>query len=385
MTPSIQIILTFFIGLILVLVSVPVIVRLSKEKKLFDMPNERKVNKTGIPNLGGIALFIGITIATLLGLHRFIFPDLRYILVGMIILFFVGIKDDILIISPRKKLLAQILSALILIIAGNIRFTDLHGILGVHEINYITSVVLSLVIIVALINALNLIDGIDGLAASLSMLAALSFGIQFLIMGQFQYAVLCFSVVGSLSAFFFYNVFGKKNKIFMGDTGSLLLGLLIAVIAIKFNEFSLTHTARMSSFSPALSLAIVAVPIFDMIWLFIHRLRKKKSPFSPDMNHIHHKLLKLNLSHLQSTLIIVGINLVFIAAAYAFRSLNNNILFALLFVLGIFFTNLPSLVYEYIKSKKSNAKKAQLNLTFMPFKNYSENRQSETSQKEGSE
>lgn len=385
MTPIIQIVITFLIGLILVFVSVPVIVRLSKEKKLFDMPNERKVNKTGVPNLGGIALFIGITIATLLGIHRYIFPDLRYILVGMIILFFVGIKDDILIISPRKKLIAQVISALILIIPGDIRLTDLHGILGIHEINDVVSIILSLLVIVALINALNLIDGIDGLAASLGILATLFFGIQFLIMDQFRYAILCFAIVGSLSAFFFYNVFGKKNKIFMGDTGSLLLGLLIAVITIKFNEFSLSYTDEMSSFAPALSLAFISVPVFDMIWLFIHRIRKKKSPFSPDMNHIHHKLLKLDYSHLKSTSIIVGINLIIIAVAYVFRSLDNTILFILLTVLGIFFSNLPSLIYEYIKARKSKAKKAQLNLIFMPFKNYSANHPPKVTEKEGNE
>jgi len=376
--PTIQIIVAFLIGLFLAGYSIPVIVRLSKEKKLFDIPNERKVNKTVVPNLGGIALFIGITIATLLGIHTYSFPDLRYILAGLIILFFIGIKDDVLIISARKKLVAQIICAFILIVPGEIRITNLHGILGIHEINYTVSVIISLLVIVSIINALNLIDGIDGLAASLGILSSVFFGTYFIITGHFNYAILSFAIVGSLSSFFFFNVFGNKNKIFMGDTGSLIIGLLLAVFTVKYNEFSMTSSEEIRNFSPVLTFAIIAVPVFDMIRLFISRILRRKSPFAADMNHIHHKLLKLGFSHLESTLTIVSANLILIVVAYTLSSLSNNIVLIVLLSIAALFSILPGLAYEYIKSRKSRVKKLQLSLIFMPFKNYSMNEQAFT-------
>ena len=380
MYPAIQITITFLIGMFLVYYSIPVIVRLSKEKELFDVPNERKVNKTVVPTLGGIALFIGITIATLLGMHNYLFPDLRYILVGMIIMFFIGIKDDILIISANKKLIAQIICALIITIPGEIRFTHLHGILGIHEVNYVFSVLISLLVIVAITNALNLIDGIDGLAASMGILSSAFFGANFLLTGHFKYAILCFAIVGSLASFFFYNVFGKKNKIFMGDTGSLLIGLLISIFTIKYNEFALT-TTETHHFSPALSFAIIVIPVFDMIRIFMARIWQRRSPFSPDMNHIHHKLLKLGFSHLESTIILVGINLTFILVAYTFRDLNNNVLLMLLVLIATVFSILPGLAYEYMLSKKIHTQKLQLSLVFMALKNYSLTERRDTDKK----
>jgi len=370
MTLIIQITLAFIIGLLIVYQSIPIIVRLSNEKKLFDLPNERKVNKTVIPNLGGIALFIGITIATLLGIDKYNSPDLRYILVALIIMFFIGIKDDILIISAFKKLIAQIAAALILIVLGDIRFTNLHGIFGIYEINYVISVAISLVALVAIINAVNLIDGIDGLAASLGLIGSLFYGIVFLMDNKTLYAVLSLAIAGSLTSFFFYNVFGKKNKIFMGDTGSLILGLLLAVFTIKYNEFSILENSELSHNSPVYSFAIIAIPLFDMVRVFGTRIMKKKSPFAPDMIHIHHKLLKLDYTHLKATSIIAMANLGLIGMAFSFRTVNVYILFAMLISMLAFLSFAPSVAYEYRKSKKSIAKKLQFSYMFTPFKNY---------------
>jgi len=348
---TIQIISAFFIGLILVYYSIPVIVRISKEKHLFDVPNHRKVNKHVVPNLGGIALFVGISIATLLCIMKEPFSDLRFILAGMIILFFIGVKDDILVISPRKKLIAQIIGALILIVPGGIRLTHLHGIFGIEEISYVYSVGLSLLAYVAIINALNLIDGIDGLASAIGILASSFFGAHFILLGNVQYAIISFATIGSLSSFAIYNVFGRKNKIFMGDTGSLLIGFLLSVFAIKFNEMAITSGEQLYNFSPIFSLAVLAVPLFDMIRIFAHRIIQKRSPFSPDMNHIHHKLLKIGLSHRISTLIILGGNLIIIAIVYASRSLNNNISLLILISTIALFSLVPRFVYNYIKLK----------------------------------
>lgn len=334
---------------------IPIIVRVSKVKLLYDEPNERRVNKAGIPNLGGVALFIGITIATLLGIQKYTFPEFSYILITMIILFFVGIKDDIMMISPVEKLIAQIICALVLIVPGDIRLTNLHGILGIQEISYAMSFMISLLTIVLIINAINLIDGIDGLAAAIGILATSIFGVNFILIGNYQYTILCFAIIGSLFSFFIYNVFGRRNKIFMGDTGSLLIGLFISIFFIKYNEFCLTGNDQANNFSPIFSLTIISVPLFDMIRVVFVRILQKKSPFIADTNHIHHRLLNLGYSHLQSTLIIVGTNFIFIGIIYTLRILDNNILLILLGPTVIFFLLLPELYLSGIKKISVNS------------------------------
>lgn len=366
MNPIVQIITAFIIGAALVYYSIPVIVRLSILKKLYDVPNERKMNKTVIPNLGGIALFIGITISTLLCIHRFSFPEIRYILAGMIILLFIGIKDDIMVISAKEKLIAQVISAIIIIVPGQIRLTNLQGIFGLHQINDTASYFISFVAIIAVINALNLIDGIDGLASLIGILASVILGSMFYMAEEYRYSILCFAITGSLLSFFMYNVFGEKNKIFMGDTGSLILGLLFAILIIKYNELSLQTSIK--SFSPILSLSLLIIPIFDMARLFLVRIIRKKSPFSADINHIHHKLLMLGFTHLKSSLILIGANLFIIGIIFIFQSVNINLLFFILLAISSLLSMIPRVIYFYKKAKNSNARKMELRTILWPFR-----------------
>ena len=346
-----QYLLAFCIGLLAVFYAIPVIVRISTTKKLFDEPNDRKLNIKRIPNLGGIALFLGISIGTLLGILNDTFLEWRYILSSMIIMFFIGIKDDILVISARKKLIAQLMSAVVLIFLGDIRITNFNGMLGIYEIDFTYSVIFSIIVIVGIINALNLIDGIDGLASSISFLAACSYGAMFYLTGHNNYVILCAATAGSLISFFGYNVFGKVNKIFMGDTGSLILGLIFSVCAIRYNEIMLQEKAVSLNLSPVISLAILSIPIFDTLRLFAVRLITRKSPFSADMNHIHHKILRFGLSHLQTTLIISTINLLLIIGVFYLRDKETNVLLILLVasLTVIFF--LPDIVFELMKRK----------------------------------
>lgn len=345
MNPFIQVITAFILGATLVYFAVPVIVKLSVTKKLYDLPDERKLNKDRIPTLGGIAIFIGVSLATLLTIYKLSFPELRYIFAATIIMFFVGIRDDLMIMSADKKLIAQILCALILIIPENIRFTNLYGLFGWTEINYMASFTVSFLTILAIINAMNLIDGIDGLASSIAGMASLFFGVLFFNLGEFRYAILSFSIAGSLFTFFFYNVFGRDNKIFMGDTGSLILGLLLAVLTIKFNEIS--FSVKHDHFAPVLSMAILIVPLYDMVRIALVRIFRKKSPFTPDTNHIHHKLIRLGFSHLQSSIILISVNLFLILSVYLLRFLDIHIqVLALIFLAGAF-----SLVPEISKKR----------------------------------
>ncbi|WP_183413014.1 MraY family glycosyltransferase [Microbacter margulisiae] len=330
-----HIIAAFLISAVLVYISIPVIVKISAMKKLVDKPNERKVNDVPIPNLGGVALFLGITIGTLLSIDKIEVADFRYIFASMTLLFFLGIKDDILVLSATTKFVTQFFATGILIVLGGIRLTSLHGIFGIEEIGYVESVVLSFLVIIGIINAMNLIDGIDGLAGGLSLMITSIFGVFFIGYGQTAYAILAFAAAGSVMPFLYFNLFGKTNKIFMGDTGSLILGLLISVMVIRYNEFAIGtgHGAA----SPAISLSILMFPVLDVFRVMLVRIRHRKSPFKPDKNHIHHKCLDLKFSHLASSLILILFNFAVVVLIFLLRALNIHILLALLLVLYLLF------------------------------------------------
>ena len=353
-TPIFQISLAFFLGIIAVYYGIPVIVRISKTKHLVDEPNSRRVNTIPIPNLGGIALFLGISIGTLVAIQKNSFPDFRYLLICSIILLFMGVKDDLLMISARKKLAAQLVCAFVLVVLGNIHFTNLHGILGIHELNETTGWIISTLAIVSIINAINLIDGIDGLATSICMLTAIVLGVNFYLLNEVNFTILCSAIAGSLLTFFVFNVYGKSNKIFMGDTGAMILGLLISALIIKFNELAVEpQNIRLSHLSPVLSFALIAIPLIDMIHLFFIRLLRKKSPFLPDMNHIHHKFLDLGFTHKMTTGIIFAFNLFLISIVYSFKELNLNWLTLLIILLVTMFNYLPHMLVLFIKSTNS--------------------------------
>ena len=355
-TPIFQILLAFILGLIIVSYAIPIIVRISKEKHLFDEPNSRRVNKVPVPNLGGVALFMGISIGSMVAFQKNSFPDYRYLLICTTIMLFIGVKDDLLIISARKKLLAQLVCAFVLVALGDIRFTNFHGIFGVYEINNLASYVVSTLAIVSIINAINLIDGIDGLASSLSIVATVVLGVNFYLIGEVNFAILCSAIVGSLISFFSFNVFSKLNKIFMGDTGALILGLLVAALIVKFNELAISQQNNgLIHFAPIVTLAVIAIPLFDMTRLFLMRIIRKSSPFSPDMNHIHHKFLKLGYSHKVITGIIASYNLLLIATVYMLRPLNNHYLAFYIITMVALFMVLPQLILWFRKSRNSKS------------------------------
>ncbi|MCK9639106.1 MAG: undecaprenyl/decaprenyl-phosphate alpha-N-acetylglucosaminyl 1-phosphate transferase, partial [Prolixibacteraceae bacterium] len=249
-----------------------------------------------------------------------ILPGLAAIIAGVMIMFFVGLKDDILTLSASKKLAAQIIVAGILIFLGHFRFTNLHGFLGIETISIVPSVLLTGFVFIVFINAFNLIDGIDGLAAGLSIFSAAFFGTWFFLSGHAEYAIVSFSLVGSLTGFYFYNVYGKKNKIFMGDTGSLTLGTIMAILVIQFNEFNIDQTAPYAILaSPAVSFGVLIYPLMDTLRVFAIRILQRKSPFVADKNHTHHRLLALGMNHHKATYLILAVNLVFTFAVIYFQ------------------------------------------------------------------
>ncbi len=329
---------------------IPKIIKVSRIKKLFDVPNNRSAAKHIVPTLGGIAIMAGFIISSIISSNYYNINDLKYLFASIITMFVIGLKDDIIGISARKKFFFQILVAFYLVFLGNIRITNLHGIVGIQEIGYVASSILSVIAIVGIINAFNLIDGIDGLAGGVSLLTSLVYGFWFMYAGDIVYALACFSLAGSLIAFLLYNVFGNTNKIFMGDTGSLLLGTIMAVMTIHFNELKPALSAAAHGL-PAISLAIIIVPVIDTIRVFIIRIAQKRSPFSPDMNHIHHGLLNLTgKHHLAASSIIVATNgLIVLLAFLLIDQLGNNLLFILLLVIGFVLAGIPANILKWQK------------------------------------
>lgn len=343
---SLAFLITFF--------SIPVIIEVARNKKLFDEPDERKVHNAVIPTLGGLGIFAGFILATLLGA-----PSqssvLQYFIASVMVIFFLGIKDDILILSATKKFMGQLVAAGILIKFGGIEITNMYGFLGIHEIPHTASVLLTLFTIIVITNSFNLIDGVDGLAASLGLLTSSIFGIYFYITGQLLYSVMALSLAGSLVAYLIYNF--QPAKIFMGDTGSLLIGILNSIFVIKFISVAADPAMGLPLESaPAIGFSILIVPLFDTLRVVSLRVLNRRSPFSPDRNHIHHFLLELGLSHKMITFTCIIANILFIGLAYFLRfSGTTMVLLALsgaaILIVSIVYYNRPKAKMVSIKGR----------------------------------
>ncbi|MBU6343331.1 MAG: undecaprenyl/decaprenyl-phosphate alpha-N-acetylglucosaminyl 1-phosphate transferase [Bacteroidetes bacterium] len=307
------IILGFITSFTLTFTIIPVVIRVAKERRLYDKPNERSAHKEPTPSLGGVAIFAGAICSIVLWTPMQSFGVLQYILAAFVLIFLLGVLDDLLPMSPTKKFAGQLLVAVIVSYKANIRISSFYGVFGVTEIPEITSFMLSVVVIVGIINAFNLIDGINGLAGSVGLLACIFWGAWFLAVGAHAFAIVAFSLAGSIIAFLKYNF--TPAKIFMGDTGSLMIGTACSILAIQFIEMNhVLHQSTNVVFgaAPAIAIGILILPLFDTLRVFSIRIFKGKSPFHPDRNHIHHLLLDSGFTHMQATATLVGVNLVFI-------------------------------------------------------------------------
>ena len=334
-----NILLSSALAFLITFFAIPAIIQVAKNKKLFDEPDERKVHKAVIPTLGGLGIFAGFIIATLMGVPGGVSTELQYFMAAVMVIFFLGIKDDILVLSASKKFIGQLIAAGIIIKFGGIQINNMHGFLGINEIPHIASIVLTSFTIIVITNSFNLIDGIDGLAGALGLVTSLVFGLYFYFTGQLMYSVMALALTGSLIAFLIYNF--SPAKIFMGDTGSLLIGLLNSIFAIKFIAIASDPLSGLPLASaPAIGFAILIVPLFDTLRVFSLRIFKRRSPFSPDRNHIHHFLLDLGLSHKAITLICVGANLILIALAYFLRSYGTTMVIGALATASLLFVTI---------------------------------------------
>jgi UDP-GlcNAc:undecaprenyl-phosphate/decaprenyl-phosphate GlcNAc-1-phosphate transferase len=330
----IVLILVFVVAFAIVLYSTPALIKVAVLKRLIDVPTEdRKIHKRSVPTIGGIIIYAATLFSYSLwfnidDLHQFdmIFQSIKefkLLVATSLVLFFVGVKDDIIGTAAVKKLFAHIVVALILVLMGDIRITGLHGIFGIEEIPYWGSVFLSLFTYIVVVNAFNLIDGVDGLAAGVGFIAASSYGLWFVFANDFAMASLAFALAGSLLGFLVFNF--SPARIFMGDSGSLIIGMFICVLAIKLIEYPVE---RLDSFwvnisKPVYAIAALMYPLVDTLRVFIIRAIKGQSPFTADRNHLHHRLLDCDYSHVKTVIIVYLFTILTITASvisYLFES-----------------------------------------------------------------
>mgnify|MGYP003860710105 CR=1 FL=1 len=339
-----DIILSFITAFLLVYLAIPSIINIAKVKYLYDIPDHRKSHDEVVPTLGGVAIFAGVIFSIILWTPFEVFGDLQYILCSFIIIFLIGAKDDILPMSPYRKMMGQIFACFILVFKAQVRLTSLYGIFGIYEMPEIASILLSMFTILVIINAFNLIDGINGLTGSLATLISITLGTWFFLVDRVDLAIIAFSLAGATIAFLRYNI--TPARIFMGDTGSMLIGLISAILVIEFIEIHTEIQGSPYAFKavPAVAVGILILPLFDTLRVFVVRIFKGKSPLYPDRSHIHHLLLDAGLSHMQATTVLLIVNLAFIFFVVFFQDLGNLKLLIITLAMASVLTLIPALI-----------------------------------------
>lgn len=338
-----DVLLTASVSFIISFLAIPVVLQIAIQKKLYDVPDERKVHTHAVTSLGGVGIFGGFLLAALLSIQGYLNPEFQYFFAAALVIFFLGLKDDLVVLSASKKFIGQVVAASIIIHLGGIRLDSMYGLFGFDNVPEAFSLALTYLTIIVVINSFNLIDGIDGLAASLGIMTMLVFGTYFFMTGFQAYALLAYSLCGSLIAFLIFN--HHPAKIFMGDSGSLMIGLVNSILTIKFINVASDPTMIIPLDSAvAIGFSVLIVPLLDTLRVFAVRIYKGKSPFTPDRNHVHHLLMNWGLGHAAITLLCVGINVTFIVLAYTFRSVGPTYL--LLGMLSLCFAGFGFLYYR---------------------------------------
>lgn len=341
--------LGFSLAALISFISIPNILKVSYRKRLMAVPGERSSHKKLVPNLGGIAIFFAL-IVTISIFTPHLVSHYVFFVASLVILFFVGFLDDILVVRPRIKLYAQILTAIMIVIGSDVRIKSFFGLFGIGVMPDWFSFIFTIFVFITLINAYNLIDGIDGLAGSLAVISSLCFIYIFLKLRDFEMVILAVALLGSIISFLYFNL-SSRLKIFMGDTGSMVVGFVITFMLIRFMNLCSEPYIRLDS-APILAMSIFIIPIVDTLSVFLIRALKKQSPFSPTKSHLHHRFLNLGFSHIQTSLIISFINIIIFSLAYFFRYTEINRLAFIVMPTAFFLSFLPVLVANRMTKKK---------------------------------
>jgi UDP-GlcNAc:undecaprenyl-phosphate GlcNAc-1-phosphate transferase len=331
--------------------SIPAIIRLSLVKKLYDLPNARKLHGKRISPLGGMAIFGGMVISFIFCTAHLLNPALNSVLVGLFVLFITGVKDDLYPLVPYKKMLGQLLAVAVVVMQGDVRLVSFYGLFGVNELPYWISLGLSFFFFLGIINSFNFIDGINGLSAGIGVVISLTYIFVFHFLKEDLFLILSLCILGSQLAFLRYNL--VNAKIFMGDSGSMILGFLVALLSISFLQLNEVNPQFLLKKIDAmvLAFAIIIIPVVDTTRVvFLRVFIFRRSPFSADRNHIHHTLIDIGLSHFQASLSLMFINVVFVLLAFFLNDYMRALyLFISLSLFALLLSQLPFLIKKQQK------------------------------------
>ena len=317
--------------------AIPKLIHFAHKLELLDDGGDRASHLGSTPFFGGIAIFTGVIFSLLFWSD---IENIQFILVSILIVFIVGLIDDLRQITAVKKLIGQIIATLILIFFGDLQIESMHGVLGVYDLPIWISTLFTIFVVIVITNGFNLIDGVDGLAGGVGVIATSCFGFVSVMIGQNDMALIAFTLSGALLAFLRYNF--NPAKIFMGDTGSLVVGMTLSVLAIHTIKFGLiTEDFKLPNKGPLMAIVFLAIPLFDSLRVFIVRASKGVGPFSPGRDHIHHALLDLGLGHKRTALILYFISVLLIFGSYFLLELNVNLSIAILALVSYFLLLIP--------------------------------------------
>lgn len=331
----------------------PILIAILLKMNIGDLPGGRKIHKKFIPSMGGIGFVLAAFAAIAIWSWQFPLPDIRYLMAAISLMFLVGLRDDMVELKATHKLVGELAAVLMVVVLSDIRIKDLHGFLGVGELNLFLSYGFSAFVLLVLTNSFNLIDGLDGLAGTSGSLILAVLGFWFYTQGLESYALIAFTFLGGVLAFLFFNWY--PAKIFMGDTGSLTLGFVLGALIIAFME---TNAALPDGaawkFEPVFSAGIVLMifPLYDMARVFARRIRRGKGPMTPDKSHVHHFMMRMGLNHSQVTLILLAVQVSFIALVISLQSFSDQLVLPLIsFIALLLGSRLDQVTVRYVKKK----------------------------------
>ena len=331
------IIIPFFTALLLVGWIHPRLVKIALLKNIVDNPDARKLQRTPVPVLGGVAVFFGVVIA--IGCMSSVVDcsGLPVVIMAMMAMLYTGTMDDILSLSPGLRFVIEIVVVLLLIFVGGYCIDDFHGLWNIGRFSYWCAVPLTVVAAVGIINAINLVDGVNGLSSGYCIMACLIFGTLFFLAGEAPMTILAAVSVGALIPFFLHNVFGKTSKMFIGDGGTLVMGVVMSVfvIAILQNGSRVAAYVNPNVGLVPFTLAVLSVPVFDTLRGMSTRILKGTSPFRPDKTHLHHMFIDLGCSHVATTLAILGVNMFVVLCWWALEASGFSIAVQLYAVIAV--------------------------------------------------
>jgi UDP-GlcNAc:undecaprenyl-phosphate GlcNAc-1-phosphate transferase len=315
----------------------PILIRYTEKKNILDIPGHRRIHTRLTPSIGGVAIFFGFLTSCIVWMELMSWPGLKSIFGILFIMFVLGLCDDLVHVKPSVKITGQLLAGSLAFFLLDVQLTSTYGLFGVHRLPWIISYAITLFTIVIITNSFNLIDGIDGLAGAFSTVCLIFYGTWFYLTGDANISILCFALSGSTLGFLIFN--WEPSKIFMGDTGALVIGMVLSMLTIRFinTNHELAHTSTLK-FSSSISAAIcvLCIPLVDTSRIIILRLRRGISPLKADKRHIHHYLVRLGLHHKHAVVLLVFVHFIYLSLAIVFNKFSDSYFIPVLIGFSVF-------------------------------------------------